>query len=122
MLVQLKTDSHVVGSAEMTTWVETEVASALQRHAAQITRVDVYLADQNSHKTGGNDKQCKVEARLAGLDPITVTELAPSVDAALNGALDKLIATLDRRIDKLRDHKGRTSFAGDQTTSGDETT
>jgi ribosome-associated translation inhibitor RaiA len=115
MLVQLKTDSHVVGSAEMTTWVETEVTSALDRHAAQITRVDVYLADLNSHKTGGDDKQCKVEARLAGLDPIVVTDNAGSVDAALNGALEKLLATLDRRLDKLRDHKGRTSFGGDQT-------
>jgi ribosomal subunit interface protein len=116
MLVQLTTDNHVSGHAERAERVETDVRAALERFTDQITRVEVHLNDENSsEKGGGNDKRCLLEARLAGLQPITVTEHSSNVYDALAGALDKLVTVLDKTLDKLSDHKGRTSFGGDQT-------
>jgi hypothetical protein len=69
----------------------------------------------SSKKSGGSDKRCAIEARLAGLDPITVTEEGSTLERVLEGAADKLQKTLDRTLGRRDDVKRRTSFAGDQT-------
>lgn len=116
MQVQLNTDNYIAGTAELTTQVEQVVGSALARFAERITRVEVYLSDENSDKKMGEaDKRCVLEARVAGLQPITVREFGATIEQALDGATDKLVQTLDRQLGKLDDKKGRTSFAGDQS-------
>jgi hypothetical protein len=69
----------------------------------------------SSKKSGGRDKRCAIEARMAGLDPITVTDEGSSLEQVLEGAADKLQKTLDRTLGRRDDVKRRTSFAGDQT-------
>lgn len=116
MQVQLNTDNHIEGSAELTSQVEGVVGSALARFGERITRVEVYLSDQNSDKKIGEaDKRCVLEARVAGLQPISVREFGATIEQALDGATDKLVQTLDRQLGKLEEKKGRTSFAGDQS-------
>ena len=115
MLVQLVTDNHIEGRAKMAEWVEAEVTGTLDRYADQITRVEVHFADENSHKSGQVDKRCTVECRLAGLDPLAATEHAGGLDEALEGALAKLLAVLDHKLGRLREHKGRTSYGGEPT-------
>jgi ribosome-associated translation inhibitor RaiA len=116
MQVQVNTDNHIEGSAALTAHVETLVEDTFGWFGERITRVEVYLADQNSsHKGGENDKRCTMEARLAGLQPITVTHEGSTIDQALDGAADKLEKTLKRTLERLDDPKGRTSFAGDQS-------
>ena len=96
MLIQLNTDNHIGGSSDLAARVEPSVAAALDRFADRVTRVEVYFKDDNSHKGGALDKECTLEARLAGLAPVAVTDRAPTLDIALEGALDKLIAALER--------------------------
>jgi ribosomal subunit interface protein len=115
MLVQLVTDNHINGRETLAQWVEDKVTAALDRFTPQITRVEVHLNDDNSHKKGTTDKRCALEARLAGLQPLTVNHAADTIDASLDGALDKLEKVLDKTIEKLSHHKGRTSFGGEQT-------
>ena len=116
MQIQVNTDKHIEGSTELTLQVEAVVEGSLSRFGDRVTRVEVYLSDENSsQKGGGTDKRCRMEARLAGLQPITVTADGPSLDHVLNGAADKLEKTLTRNLDRKSDPKGRTSFAGDQT-------
>ncbi len=116
MQVQVHTDNHIEGSAELFSHVEGAVELALGRFEDRITRVEVYLSDQNSSQKGGdNDKRCTMEARPSGLQPITVTHEGATLDQAIDGAADKMEKTLTRTLDRLGDHKGRTSFAGDQT-------
>jgi len=102
MQVQLNTDSNVVGSTELALQLEDEVRGALRRFADRITQVEVHLSDLTSdNKTGGDDKRCMMEARLAGRQPMSVSHDAPTVSLAIHGACDKLVRALDRLLGKL---------------------
>ena len=50
MLVQINTDNNLSAGVGVNEWVEAAVTSALERFGTQLTRVEVYLADENSHK------------------------------------------------------------------------
>lgn len=116
MQIQVNTDNHTAGSAELTRQVETVVEDAFGRFGGRITRVEVHLTDENSrHKTGEDDKRCVMEARLAGLQPITVSANGSTLEQALDGAADKLKKTLRRTLSRLDQPKGRVSYAGDQS-------
>jgi len=113
MQVLLNTDSHIRGSAQLTQEVESLLEGKLERFTSRITRVEVHLNDENGDKGGDDDYRCAMEARLAGLAPITVTHKGGSKDEALEGAAEKLTTTISRTLDKLDDPRGRTSFAGE---------
>jgi ribosome-associated translation inhibitor RaiA len=113
MLVNVSTDNHIQGREQLVTEVTTEVEQSLARFEPQLTRVEVFLADENSHKTGDNDKRCTMEARLAGLPPLAATGNGSNLDQAVDGALEKLSSLLERKLGRLGDRKGRTSFSGD---------
>lgn len=84
--------------------VREEVEHALERFADRITRVEVYLQDVNGGK-GGNDKQCKVEARPRGLDPVTAEHLGAQPIEAVTGAAGKLERILNTRFGRLEGHR-----------------
>jgi ribosome-associated translation inhibitor RaiA len=114
MLVEVNTDNHIKSSAEFTDKVEGIVGSSLERFGSRLTRAVVHFSDENSKaKSGDDDKRCAVEARLAGLQPVTVTATAPSLEQVLDSALDKLEKALDRTLGRRDDPKGRLSMAGD---------
>jgi ribosome-associated translation inhibitor RaiA len=116
MLIQVHTDNHISGSSERTQRVEAVIEGALDRFGDRITRVEVHLTDENSgQKSGENDKRCVIEARLAGLQPISVSADGSSLAQAVDTAVDKLEKILDRTLSRLDDPKGRISFAGDQS-------
>lgn len=116
MLIQVNTDNHTEGSEELTRRVEAVIHSALGRFGDRLTRVEVHLTDQNSsHRSGDQDKRCKMEARLAGLQPITVSAEGSTLEQAFDGAADNLEKLLKRTLRRLDDPKGRTSYAGDQS-------
>lgn len=113
MQIQVSTDNAIEGSAGLTEHVEEELNGTLGRFGNQITRVEVHLSDVDGPKAKGDDKNCLLEARLAGRKPIVVNHQAATIDAAVSGAAAKLEKSLDHTLGKLRDHKGRTSFSGD---------
>jgi len=113
MLINVRTDNHIQGREELVAEVTTAVEESLARFEPQLTRVEVFLADENSHKTGDNDKRCTMEARLAGLPPLAATGNGAHLDQAIDGALEKLSSLLEHKLGRLGDRKGRTSFSGD---------
>ncbi len=115
MLVHLVTDNHIHGKKSLAEHVEELVKASLDRFSPQITRVEVHLHDDNGAKHGANDKRCTLEARLAGVDPMSVHHTAETIDESLHGALDKIEKMIDKHLDKLSHHKGKPSFGGDQT-------
>jgi ribosome-associated translation inhibitor RaiA len=104
VIVQVHTSPDVEGGERLSTEVEALVASAVGRFADRISRVQVHLGDQNSSaKGGGNDKRCMMEARIDGVAPIAVTELAATIEQALDGAADKLERSIDSHLGRQRD-------------------
>jgi ribosome-associated translation inhibitor RaiA len=82
--------------------VEAVVRDALDRFSAKITRVEVHLSDQNSDKKfGAEDKRCLLEARLAGLQPISASYQAATLEQAVEGAVEKLKRSLDSTLGRL---------------------
>jgi hypothetical protein len=114
MLIEINTDNHIKCSADFASKVDGIVGSALERFGSRITRAIVHFSDENGRaKASDADKRCAVEARLAGLQPVTVTAAGSSLEQALDSALGKLEKTLDRTLGKRDDPKGRLSMAGD---------
>jgi ribosome-associated translation inhibitor RaiA len=104
MLIQVNTDNNIEGSARMSAYFTDTLEGALSRFQDQITTVQVHLSDENGGKEGTSDKRCLLEARLKGLKPVVVTNTAENLDIAVNGAIDKLIKSLESTIGKLRNH------------------
>lgn len=102
MQIQVNTDNHTEGGADLTAKVEALIQDKLKRFSAQITRVEVQLSDQNSEaKSGPDDIRCVIEARLAGMQPMTVSDQSSSQEQALRGAVGKMERMIDSTLGKL---------------------
>ena len=115
MQVQVNTDKHIQGGERLTLWVKTEVVSKLNRFGDHITRVEAHLSDEGSHKSGGADKKCVLEARPAGLHPLAVTHLAATLEQAVHGATEKLERVLNSTFGQLNAVKGRIPAGKEET-------
>ncbi len=113
MQIQLNTDDHVQGADSLAAWAERELKDKLARFRDQVTRIEVHLSDVNASRVGGNDKRCKLEARLAGRQPVAVSHDADKVADALHGAAAKLARALDTALGRSRDARGRDSIRGE---------
>lgn len=118
MQIQVNTDDNVEGREALAARVEAEIAHTLDRFGDQITRVEVHLSDEDSDKSGSNDKRCLMEARLAGRQPVAVTNTAGSLDEACSGAAEKLKRSLESTLGRLKDHRGRESIRGVENDAG----
>lgn len=108
MKIQINTDHSIEGSEALEQSVEADVRSALERYEDRLTRVEVYLSDTDGEKKdGGHDKQCLLEARPAGMQPVVVTGSADSVEQACHDATHKMLSLLEStfgRIDGRDEH------------------
>lgn len=66
----------------------------LDKFDKHISRLEVHLSDENGHKISVNDKRCLLEAHIAGMPHVVVTNHSNSYEQAVDGAIDKLIASL----------------------------
>lgn len=102
MIIQVNTDSSVEGNRELAQQIRTAVENGLELFGGQITRVEVHLGDENSDKKPGTeDKRCLLEARLAGLQPLTASHQAATLEQAVDGAVEKLKRSLDSTLGGL---------------------
>jgi ribosome-associated translation inhibitor RaiA len=106
MQIQINSDHHIVGSPQLAGRVQTLVRDTLERYSDRITRVEVHLNDLNSIKGGSNDKRCLMEARIGGLQPISVNHEAANLDLAIDGAMEKLERAIENRLGKLSASSG----------------
>ncbi|MFZ9387395.1 MAG: HPF/RaiA family ribosome-associated protein [Chitinophagaceae bacterium] len=104
MLVQFNTDKNIKGSERLTTPLIELIKDSLSRFTEHITRVEVHLSDEDGPKDGENDKRCLLEARLEGRSPIAVSSFGSTHEEAVQGALDKLKASLDTILGRLRNY------------------
>lgn len=112
MQIQLNTDHNIQGQESLAQWAESEIKDKLARFRDQITRVEIHLGDAAAGRAGAVDKRCKLEARLAGRQPVAVSHDAAKVADAFHGALDKLQRSLDSTVGRERDSRGRETIRG----------
>lgn len=102
MHIQVNTDSNIQGRESLVDHVKGVVESVLSRFSDRISRVEVHLSDENSHKSGQADKRCMMEARIEGRQPTAVTHQAASVAEAIDGAADKLKRSIESTLERLQ--------------------
>ena len=104
MTIQFNTDNKVTVSEESRAPLISLISERLSRFSQQITRVEVHLKDENGDKEGSNDKRCLIEARLAGMKPIAVTNHGNTHEQAVEGAVDKLKTSLETMLGRKRNY------------------
>jgi ribosome-associated translation inhibitor RaiA len=105
MTIQFNADKNIASNDRTANYMNSMILDSLDRFSDHITRVEVHLADENgSNKEGGKDKRCTLEARLEGMKPIVVTNHADTVEKSVSGAIDKLVSTLDKTVERQRSY------------------
>ncbi|UCJ16589.1 HPF/RaiA family ribosome-associated protein [Pseudomonas sp. MM211] len=100
MQVMVNSGKHVDTSMAFKTDIRGRVRDKLQRYEEHLTRVEIHLSDENALKSGPQDKRCKVEARMKGRDPMSVSFDACEMQQAIDGAMNRLTSVLDRNLGK----------------------
>ena len=85
-------------------------AKAGCRFQDHITRLEVFLTDVDAAKSGVNDKRCRLEARVTGRQPVTVTAEGDKMANAFIGAVEKLMRALDADLGRVKDRNGRDTI------------
>ena len=104
MTIQFNADNNLTVHEGFREKLDDLLKEELSRFSEHITRVEVHLSDENGHKPGQNDKKCLLEARVERRKPLVVTANADTYELAVNGAADKLKATLDTMFSKMQNH------------------
>ena len=113
MQVQVHTDDHIHGGESLAQWIQDESGTRLARFRENITRLEVFLTDVDAGKSGAEDKRCRIEARVAGRQPVAVSHNADKVADAVYGAADKMLRALDSALGKVRKVKGGETIRGE---------
>lgn len=103
MQIQVNSDHNIKGGDSLIQYVENLLDDSLNNFKDQVTRVEVFIADENSHKGGDDDLRCTIEARIRGLKPIAVTHHADNIHAAIDGATDRMVRSVRKTVEKRRD-------------------
>lgn len=104
MQIQFNTDKTIEGNERMQSHFSEEITESLKRFEDKITRVEVHLGDENNEKFGLDDKRCMIEVRLAGKNPIAVTNHANTIEKAVSGSIEKMKKILTTTFEKLKAH------------------
>ena len=106
MKIQLNTDNHVQADPSLQRHAEEAINATLARFADRITRIEVHVHDDNGRERSGDglDKHCTIEARLNSLPPLTASDNAAEVAAAVTGAARKLQRVIETAIGKAAAH------------------
>jgi hypothetical protein len=101
MKIQINSDNQVVMNQELSKALESEVERAIGRFGEKLTRVEVHLSDENAAKGGTRDKRCVIETRPAGMQPVSASDNAATVEEAVTGAAHKMKRLLDSAFGKI---------------------
>ena len=104
MNIQVRTDNHLEGSAELNNYITETLIQDLNRFSNAITRVEVHFTDENGDKKKAKDKRCVLEARVANHQPVVVTHHANNLSQAFDGASTKLIRALETMAGRMTTH------------------
>jgi len=104
MKIQFNTDKNVSLGIEQKDYFTSLISEEICRFSPQISRLEIHFSDEDGSKDGLDDKRCLIEARLAGMKPIAVTDHANTSEQAIFGAIDKLKTSLETITGRLKNH------------------
>lgn len=102
MNIQVNSNNQIEGSERLSEFVRSHIENALKNFSDKVTTVEVHLGDENSSKEGPADKRCMIEARVAKLQPIAVSDNADTLEQAITGAAGKIKRAIEHAIGKIR--------------------
>ena len=97
---QFNSDNRIEGSDVVAEQAEARVRERLTRFESRLTRVEVHVRDVDGTTNGAEGVEATIEARPAGAQPVAVTDRGAKPEAAINGALKKLVMRLDSDFGK----------------------
>ncbi|HGG63190.1 MAG TPA: ribosomal subunit interface protein [Rhodobacteraceae bacterium] len=100
MQVILHNHDAVHGFESAQEFAEDVLNRALKGKLDRLTRVEIWVSDENSHKGGADDKRCSMEAHPKGRKPVGVKNFAADIPAAIRGAATKLSHALEHELHK----------------------
>ncbi len=86
-----------------------KLAAKLHKFSGKVICVKVFINDVNGSK-GGVDKHCRMEALLAGLEPVNVLEQHGDLRALIDLTIDRFEFAVQRHVERSvakGRHKGR---------------
>lgn len=95
-------DNHIESSIRLEEWVRNTIESTLERYDEDLTRVEVYLRDENGDKPGPHDLSCRLEARPRAINPFRFCIRPIPWKLAIDGAATKLDHALEHLFGKLQ--------------------
>ena len=104
MKIQFNTDKTISGEERHQDFFISQIEEELARYESHITRIEVHLSDENGKKEGKDNIRCLLEARLEGRKPIAVSAQADTIDLAIASATDKLKASLETILSRLKNN------------------
>ncbi len=102
MEIFVNTDNHIKNPESFSTELKETLKDKLAAFATHITRIEIYLADENSTKGGSEDKKCTIEARLEGELPTAVTHHGATLRDAFSGATQKIKRTIQKTVERKK--------------------
>jgi ribosomal subunit interface protein len=103
MNIQVNSDNSIEGGEELNNFIESSLKDHFDRYKNAITRIEVYLSDENAAKASGNDKRCLLEARISNHQPVVASHHADNIHQAFEAASDKLLRSLDSMVGRMTD-------------------
>jgi hypothetical protein len=104
MTIQFDTAHNVKANEELKAPLIDILNEKLNAFNDKITRLEVHLSDENGGKEGQNDKRCLLEAHIEGMPHTVVKNYANTYGQAVEGAGDKLKASLNSILGRLGNH------------------
>jgi ribosome-associated translation inhibitor RaiA len=101
MQILINTDKNIPMHAALSTWIEAELHRLLDRFDSYLTRIDVFLADENATKSGPQDKRCTLEVWPKHHQSLTITDNAADVQTAVSGAAKKMQQLLETTFERI---------------------
>ncbi|MGH9595373.1 MAG: HPF/RaiA family ribosome-associated protein [Edaphobacter sp.] len=108
MQVQINSDNNISMHTKLSDSIGAYINNVLQRFAPYLTRVEVHLTDENSKKSGPNDKRCVLEARPKRHHSLVVTNASNDIETAFSGAAAKMHRQLENTYGRLADKRRRS--------------
>jgi len=103
--------SDIKNSWSLNSHVHQRLTHAIKSGIDQITRIDVHLHDDSGpNKSGTCDKRCTIEARLAGMQPLSIEQRGNDMYSVINQATRKLQQTLNKARQRQRENRQHMQY------------